>query len=178
MKNLKIELDEPWRSFVLTLAGIVYDNKKNLGVIDFDSNPKKVKINGFGAEVAVAIYLNRCPDGRILRHGNNYDLIYKGNRIDVKTTEYENGKLITPQHKKPEDVDIFVFTIGSFPTYIIIGWLEAKELFKKERIETLAKGKTPCYVARQHELKSMHELTGEEIPTVLNNDDDIPSWED
>jgi hypothetical protein len=78
-----------------------------------------------------------------------------GKKIDVKTTKYQNGKLLAVLKKKEEDTDVYVLMLGEFPTYRYAGWAWASELIDERNIKNLGYG--PTYVMEQDRLHQERE---------------------
>lgn len=113
-----------------------------------------IDLNGFGGEVAFCRLYDIEPDfsiqPRSSASGTDYgDCILNGKRVDVKTTEWPNGRLIAPRWKRI-DVDYFVLMVGAFPTYECRGFIAASDLIRPERLMDLGRG--PTYAASQSDL--------------------------
>ena len=68
-------------------------------------------LQGIGGEFAAAKIYNVYPNME-LKPDSGYDLIINGKKVDVKTTEYKTGKLLSKLNARLEEVDIFVLIIG------------------------------------------------------------------
>jgi hypothetical protein len=77
-----------------------------------------------------------------------------GIRIDVKTTKYENGKLLVDARKgsKTDGVDFYALMTGQFPgPYTFRGFIAKEHIIQPHRIGTIIKG-YKTYMADQSEL--------------------------
>ena len=112
-------------------------------------------LEGIAGELVVCKALNLYPDTEIdLVDLPKFDLLTaKGNKVDVKTTKYETGRMLATLKKKVEDCDIYVLVVGSFPSYRIAGWCKAEELLKKENIINLGHGEG--YALSQEQLRPL-----------------------
>ena len=85
----------------------------------------------------------------------SYDCLYKGKRIDIKTTNHIEGRLIAKVAKKNTDVDVFVLAKfhPAIRTVEFVGWCTASELYKEANIRDIGYG--PTYVVEN--LNPMNE---------------------
>lgn len=101
-------------------------NTSQLGrrnVIDMDEN-------GFIGEYAFAKYHNLFFDITAKPRRKGYDFLFQGKRIDVKTTDYGNGKLMVRDIDNT-DIDVYVLAVFdgetvSFPGYCSVSRLKAE----------------------------------------------------
>jgi hypothetical protein len=107
---------------------------------------------GFGAELAVARVLNIYPD--MSSDYSEYDLLWEGKTINVKSTKYPNGRLLIPEYQG-RTADWYILVTGEMPEYIIRGVAHADQVFRKENIGDLGKGK--AYMMEQNELMTMED---------------------
>lgn len=130
------------------------ENRRN-GVENNRIGPQsdwETDLNGIGAELAFAKLLNVYPDMSIgVRRGGSDCRSARGNRIDVKATQYQSGRLLAVKGKRPSDADIYVLMVGRFPTYRWAGWATAQELIREDNITDLGHG--PTYALSQSELR-------------------------
>jgi len=85
-----------------------------------------------------------------LRSGGS-DCIYKGQRIDVKTTRYPNGKIAASlKQTENKEVDVYVLAIMSEHIVKIVGWIKYDELIRPENIKSFGYG--DCYMMAQESL--------------------------
>jgi hypothetical protein len=121
-------------------------------------DPLDAEINGFGAEMALAKFLNVYPDFTLTKEQGAPDLwVSYGEervfRVDVKHTVYGSGKLIAPRWKKPEDTDLYVLVTGRMPEFTIVGWAWAEELLLEENLRDFGYGDQGlCYSMVQSKL--------------------------
>ena len=109
---------------------------------------------GFGGEVAYCKLMNIYPDLDTELSTPDYDCIScNGEKIDVKTTKYRNGRLIVPVNKVTHPADRYVLVTGEFPVYYVMGECSAEQLFHEENIRNFGKG--PGYTLEQDELEDV-----------------------
>lgn len=153
------------------VAACKHHAKERIAMLRADGVPDKkvgkqdgavAELNGFGAEMAVAKFLNVYPTFGLTHGKRNADLwvTYDTKRIfsiDVKSTVYPTGKLIAPKWKTLENADIYVLVTGEMPEYTIRGWAWAKDLLLKENLRDLGYGDGgAAYSLTQQQL---HEFT-------------------
>jgi hypothetical protein len=125
-----------------------YDNTKKRD----ERSSNELFYQGFGAELAVAKVLNIYPD--MSSDYSEYDLLWEGKTINVKSTKYPNGRLLIPEFQG-RTADWYILVTGEMPEYIIRGVAHADEVFRKENIGDLGKGKS--YIMEQNELMTMED---------------------
>lgn len=85
-------------------------------------------ILGYGAELAVAKYLNLFPDLSFIPTDEpfkGYDLIWYGLRVDVKWGDMNYDSFYIPEHAK--ECDHYIFVTGGPQKYRIMGWMSAED---------------------------------------------------
>jgi hypothetical protein len=82
---------------------------------------------GMMAEYAFAKHFNVFPDLGLTPRSGSADGVYKNWRYDIKSTTYENGRLLCTTKENP-DVDIYILGIVKDNTVTFPGWALAKEL--------------------------------------------------
>jgi len=122
-----------------------------------DQSNEDTDTEGFGAEMAFCKLFNVFPDFSIKPRSSKEDkgdaiLHVENGIVDVKSTCYKTGRLITPTWKNKGSVDVYALMTGKFPTYEFRGFMKASTLMQKERIRDMGYGKD-SYVAEQDELK-------------------------
>lgn len=129
-------------------------NKVNLKISSEDAHT--VDLEGMCGEIAFCKLFNLYPDLDTEREPPHplYDCVLSnGMRVDVKTTKYENGKLLVDARKgkKTDGVDFYVLMTGSFPgPYAFRGFIAKTKIIRSERIGELCGYKS--YMAEQSEL--------------------------
>lgn len=111
-----------------------------------------IEFEGMCGEIAFCKLFNIYPDLRVevvTQLNDDGDCTYKGKRVDVKTTSYKNGKLLTAPWKK-DNVDLYALMIGESPTYEFKGFAHASELKSKDKLQFL--GYNEVYCMEQHQL--------------------------
>lgn len=122
-------------------------------------SPHTVDLEGIAGEIAFCRLFNVYPDLDTDRPPPHpfYDATIPpppGYRIDVKTTKYDNGKLLVDARKdsvKTSAVDFYALMTGSFPgPYTYRGMIAREIIIAPHRIETIKGYRS--YVATQSEL--------------------------
>lgn len=154
---MRITLNESEQRIARWLAKQRYANNRKNNVEDRKVGPQSnefTDLNGIGAELAFCKMLNIYPDLSVCPRSGGHDCISpKGYKIDVKSTKYENGRLLAMLGK--EDAEVYVLVVGEFPTYRWVGWARADELICEENIIDLGHGDT--YALPQERLNKTGE---------------------
>ena len=127
-------------------AAGVYNAKKG------DQSNEFTDLEGISGEIAFCKMFNVYPDmdSKVVTQLDDIgDCTYRGYQVDVKTTSYENGKLICATWKN-DKVDMYALMVGTFPTYSFRGFASAKTLKQQSNIVDLGKGKV--YAIEQKQL--------------------------
>jgi len=97
--------------------------------------------DGTIGEYAFCKHFNIFFDPSVSVRSGSYDCLYKGKRIDVKTTRYKEGELIATTKVNP-DVDIFVLAIldEENSTVTFTGYALASELYKESTLKNFGWG--------------------------------------
>lgn len=157
---MKVTLNNIEQRLAHSIAKERYNNNRKAGVVDVKvgkQSNEEVDLYGMAGEIVVANVLNLYPDFTTQPRSGGYDLLmHDGRRIDVKTTQYVTGRLITTMKKTGEDVDIYILVIGTFPNFEVKGWATSEEMHDKSNIKDLGYG--PTYVIEQDDLHDIGEL--------------------
>ena len=114
-------------------------------------NKSDVELDGLIGEYAFCKINNIFMDIDVCVRSGSYDCMYKGYRLDIKTTRHTNGRLIAYPKKNP-DVDIYVLCIIDGNKVSFPGYAKTEELFKEENIVNLGYGDT--YAINQENLRT------------------------
>jgi hypothetical protein len=114
--------------------------------------------DGIGGEIAASRLLNVYPS-LILKPDAGWDVIYKGKKIDVKTTRYKNGRLLAKLNSRDDEVDAYLLVTGVFPEYSVIGYALKDSLLSKDNIIDLGHGRG--YGLIQDRLTPIEKLIGQ-----------------
>jgi hypothetical protein len=137
-------------------------NNRHFNVVNLKisaQSPLTVDLEGIAGEIAFCRLFNVYPDLDTDRPPPHpfYDATIPpppGYRIDVKTTKYDNGKLLVDARKdsvKTSAVDFYVLMTGTFPgPYTYRGMIAREIIIAPHRIETIKGYRS--YVATQDEL--------------------------
>jgi len=113
-------------------------------------------LEGIASEIAFCKLANIYPD-LDLDHTNAADCFLRdGRAVDVKSTTYKTGRLLSVRWKNAGKVDVFVLMVGQFPKYRCAGFMEASELMQESRLTDLGHGEG--FAATQTELKPLSSL--------------------
>lgn len=119
-------------------------------------SPWEIDMDGMIGEYCVAKAFNLCPDLTVsVRHGGKDLETFNGRSIDVKSTQYKNGRLLCTLTKEQEPCDIYVLAIVDDSGATIAGWAKKEDIFKEENIEDLGHGEG--YALSQEKLNKNFE---------------------
>ena len=116
-------------------------------------------IEGAAGELAFSKLFNVYPP-LVVVSGGDFPLfevrLPDGRRVDVKTTKYDDGKLVVAKYKGDKGgVQLYALLTGEFPgPWTYRGVMAQDELIVPGRIEEPRPGK-PAYVALQRELREI-----------------------
>ena len=135
-------------------------NNRHFNVVNLKvsaSDAATVDLEGMCGEIAFCKLFNVYPDMDVDRpppHPLHDCVLPGGERIDVKTTKYETGKLLVDcrkNSKKTSGVDFYALMIGTFPgPYSFRGFIAREKIIQEDRIGLL--GGCKSYMADQYEL--------------------------
>lgn len=151
-------LTDPELDFVKYIAKLrlrLYRELDDRSSVEYCNNLRSHE-NSFGAELAVAKFLNVYPDLNMMYGPRpTFDLTCRGVRIDVKCTDKSNGNLIIPHLDKRRT---YLLTVGIIPTYHLIGFIDGHEVEVRGKFdENLPR---PAWFVSRYELKDIQELRG------------------
>lgn len=148
-----IELNDAEQRLAKYLATARHRNARKKGIVNHRIGPQSdelTDLEGIAGEIAFCKMMNLYPDLQI-EYVPNYDCVLPdGTRVDVKTTKYENGKLLSAPWKGDKKIDVFALMIGQMPKYRYAGMMKAEDLFKESKKQNLGHG--VVYAANQDEL--------------------------
>ena len=164
-------LTELEQKLCVTGAKMRHNSNRSSGVTNVKVSrrtDRDVEVLGLAGELAVAKYLNVYPDLTIFIRKGGADLITPDNKkIDVKTTFYDNGRLIAFHKPDYGDIDTFVLvTAENYPTVVIRGWAKREDLINDDKIGNLGYGKV--FMMEQSELRDI-DLLCFKLKSVNNN---------
>jgi len=150
-----VELNEVEQQLARTIARLRFENNRSESKNNMKIGPQsneETDLEGIAAEIAYCKLMNVYPDLEINRGRPDWDAILpSGEAVDVKSTVYQNGKLLARPVKAYKPPDTYALMIGKFPKYALAGHMSAEELLVPDRLGSLGYGAT--YIARQSELK-------------------------
>lgn len=159
----KYTLNDMEQLIVQSVSEKRFQNNRNKNVKNSrigDQSDESTDREGFGAEMAFCKLFNVYPDFSIEPRSSNDDKgdailpIETRGSVDVKSTKYRTGRLITPTWKKKGNVDYYALMIGEFPSYEFRGFMGAEKLMQEDRVRDMGYGKN-SYVAEQDELQEI-----------------------
>lgn len=157
---MKVSLNQAEQRLAQFLAKARYENARSKGKPDMKKGPQScadTDLEGIGSEIAACKAMNVYPDmATRLDKLPDEDMVSKrGYTIDVKSTKYEQGRLIAATWKRGKPTDFYCLVIGQFPNYRIAGFMSSQDLLQEDRLADLGHGKT--YTAQQEELQSTED---------------------
>ena len=158
LDEMKVELKEAELLTLRILSNLRSLVARGKGITDAkmsDSSGGDIDFDGLLGEYAFCKAYNLFLDIAPIPRSGSYDCIRKSERIDIKTTRHQNGRLLATM-KKNEDVDIYVLCIITGATLEFRGWAWADELIQEENIIDLGYGRG--YGLTQDKLKPLKAL--------------------
>ena len=154
-----VVLSEAEQRLAKFLATRRYENARRKGLTNAkmgDQSNELTDLEGIASEIAFCKLANIYPD-LDLDHTNAADCFLRdGRAVDVKSTTYRTGRLLSVRWKSAGKVDVFVLMVGQFPKYRCAGFMDANELMQESRLIDLGHGKG--FAATQTELKPLSSL--------------------
>jgi len=154
-----VVLSEAEQRLAKFLATRRYQNARSKGLHNAkmgDQSNELTDLEGIASEIAFCKLMNIYPD-LDLDHTNSADCFLRdGRAVDVKSTVYNSGRLLSVRWKDASKVDIFVLMVGEFPRYRCAGFMSSAELIQPNRLVNLGHGEG--YAATQNELQSIDIL--------------------
>jgi hypothetical protein len=154
-----VVLSEAEQRLAKFLATRRYQNARSKGLFNAkmgDQSNELTDLEGIASEIAFCKLMNIYPD-LDLDHTNSADCFLRdGRAVDVKSTVYNSGRLLSVRWKDASKVDIFVLMVGEFPRYRCAGFMSSAELIQPNRLVDLGHGEG--YAATQNELQSIDIL--------------------
>jgi hypothetical protein len=120
------------RSLVGRAAGVVDRKVTDISGVSIDED-------GMMAEYAFCKHHNIFPDIVPGPRSGSCDCVYKGKRIDIKSTRYKNGRLLATLKDNP-DVDLYVLGIIDGNTVTFPGYATKAQLCREENKVDLGRG--------------------------------------
>jgi hypothetical protein len=125
-----------------------------------------IEKNGLGGEFATAKALNIYPDINSERITRFDILLPNGKKVEVKTTEYETGKLIV---RNKNAADLYILVTGKIPEYKIIGYIYRNNL--DDHVDkNINKGQETYVVEQKHLSPIEHLISGEYLAILVKHD--------
>lgn len=110
----------------------------------------QMELNSLGGELAFCKAFNLYPDLDFEHFGTEDAITHQGFRVDVKTTEWKNGKLMVKAIDR-NHCDLYALMIGTFPEYQVAGFSSSAELFNESNLDVSLPH--PAYTMEQKCLK-------------------------
>lgn len=165
MIGKKIILSDVEQVICIKFAELVYKNNRKFSVADKkigDQTAEETDLEGFAGELAFCKLFNVMPDFslkvRSSDKGTDHgDAVVNGKTIDIKTTKYKTGRLLTPKHKKI-NCNYHALIVGQFPEYEFRGFIKTETLMQESNLKDLGYGLTYC--VEQDKLVELESLEG------------------
>jgi len=154
-----IELNETEQKLARHIAKMRYVGAREDGIQDMkvgSQSNELTDLEGIGAELAFCKIANVYPDMNVKQVKDEDCYTKNGYAIDVKSTTYENGRLLAVRWKKPNKVDFYALMVGKFPKYRLAGFMKSDDLINPEMVKDLGYG--PVYAADQEQLTPPEDL--------------------
>ena len=116
-----------------------------------NQDDEQMNIDGVAAEIAWFHYHGLLPDLTTTLPSPDHDGVWNGLLVDVKSTKYMDGKLITALKSRTKMVDVYGFCAGVFPRYQVVGHMMTVDFINDAHIGDLGYG--PTYIATRYEPK-------------------------
>jgi hypothetical protein len=157
-----IELNESEQMLARHIAERRWTTSREAGLVNPQQGRKmteqEMDLEGAGAELAFCKVANVYPDME-MTHTNQVDAYTRnGERIDVKATRHERGRLLAVRWKKAGKVDFFVLMVGAFPKYRCAGFYPSEKLLQTAMLQPVGNGM--AYAANQDDLQRIEDLLG------------------
>lgn len=158
-----IELNTAEQALARSIATQRWTSCREAGLVNPQQgtalSEQDMDLEGAGAELAFCKLANVYP-ALADDYTNQVDAWTRyGDRIDVKATRHERGRLLAVRWKQSGKVDFFVLMVGTFPKYRCVGFFPSEDLLKSHRLISLGRGFS--YAAEQDELQRIEELLGD-----------------
>jgi len=152
MGNISITLDQAEIMLARTMATF----RSGINRLNGTVNPKFKESDeymndliGVCGEMVFAKQFNVYMDMSFQPRSGGHDFVMNsGKTVDIKTTEYDNGRLIVPKWKDDKRSDIYVLVTGQLPTFTIRGYALSDEVFTS----VIDLGYGPCFGLQQDQL--------------------------
>ena len=139
------------------LAGARHAAAREAGKVNARKGPQDdaaTDLEGIGGEIAFCKLFGVYPDLSIAARSPEEDkgdcVLPSGAVIDVKTTKYDNGRLLVALWKHARNIDLYALMVGQMPTYELRGWITPFQVRQKDNIIDLGRG--PVYAVEQARL--------------------------
>lgn len=109
----------------------------------------QVELDGIIGEYAFCKLNNIFLEVSAEPRKGSYDCLYKGFRIDIKTTRVLNGRLLGDKRRNP-DIDVYVLAIIDGLTVRFPGYMTSDKLYEESNLIDLGKGNV--YAIQQQQL--------------------------
>ena len=107
-----------------------------------------IDFDGLMAEYAYCKHYNLFLGIDPAPRSGSYDCKHGQYRIDIKSTRYKNGRLVTTLKHNP-DVDIYILAIIEGNTVEFVGYVKSEDLYQEENKKDLGRGIGYCLEQEQ-----------------------------
>ena len=150
---MRVTLNEAEQRLAKFLGRARRSANRSAGTTDRKVSPadgELVDLEGIAGELAFCKACNVWPD-MTLDQRPTFDCTVGGFSVDVKATQYANGRLLVTMDKIEYPPQYYALVTGVFPgPYTVRGVVAASAVFKPERIVDLGYG--PAYAVPQDQL--------------------------
>ena len=139
---MRVTLNQCERKLAEMLSEGRFRGNRESGVANSRVGPqsdKETDLEGISGEIAFSKLFNIYPDMNT-NERSDYDAVIMGERIDVKTTKYPNGRLLVRKEKKDHPADWYALMVGQFPVYELVGFAKSEAVFQRENLMDLGHG--------------------------------------
>ena len=158
---MEIELNSVEQALAEGIAKRRYNKCRKDGIKNCkigDQSNHFTDLEGFAAELAFCKLHNIYPDLLIQPRSSIDDngdclLHIEHGRVDVKTTKYQNGRLLAPLWKSKNSADIYALMVGEFPKYKFVGFIKSSDFLIDSNIGEIKGRRT--YMISQDKLVSL-----------------------
>lgn len=147
-----VNIEHTELSFLYSIASIRYHemilNDPNKSAKKYtDKSIIDIIIDGVISEYAYCKHFNLFFN---LADSNKYDILHKESYVDIKSTRYKKGRLLTPIKEYP-NTDYFVLAVISNLSVEFVGYIHKSNFIAEENIKELIPNK-PGYCVERDKL--------------------------
>jgi len=158
--NTTVKLNDQELDLARKIASLRHGSSREAGVYNAKVGPQsnfETDFSGMCGEIAFCKLFNCYPDLAIVAGGADYDCIVQGLRVDIKTTKYPKGRLLSSAKKEYPNIDVFALMTGDVMSgeFRFAGWARSDEIRSEENISEEFKG---SYKLEQEDLHDAYDI--------------------